>query len=99
MAITSTRLGCTPLYMRPPSMVNISRPYGVVVSAQASLSERKPAPRLDIASMTFQLSVVIADEDRHGPSLNLKMAARVGAIRLPVCRTAHIGLISHPRPG
>jgi hypothetical protein len=41
---------------KPPSTVSIRRPCGLVVSAQVSFNERKPAPRLDTASMTFRRS-------------------------------------------
>jgi hypothetical protein len=37
---------------RPPSTVSISPPCGVVVSAQASASDLKPAPALPTASRT-----------------------------------------------
>jgi len=43
---------------KPPNTVNISRPCGLVVSAQVSFSERKPAPRFVMASMTLSRSRV-----------------------------------------
>ena len=43
---------------RPPSTVSISRPCGVVVSAQVFSTERKPAPDLAKASRTFNRSRV-----------------------------------------
>ena len=43
---------------RPPNTVNISRPCGLVMSAQVSFSERKPAPRFVTASMTLSRSRV-----------------------------------------
>jgi hypothetical protein len=43
---------------RPPKTVNISTPWGVVVSHHASLSERKPAPACFTASKTFNRSRV-----------------------------------------
>jgi hypothetical protein len=49
LARISSRSNCA----NPPRTVSIRRPWGLVVSAQASFSERKPAPRLDISSMTF----------------------------------------------
>ena len=43
---------------RPPNTVNMSRPCDVVVSAQASLSERKPAFRSAMAASVFSRSLV-----------------------------------------
>src|SRR5262249_56658789 len=43
---------------RPPRTVSISRPWAVVVSAQASLRLLKPAPRSEIAAMTLRRSRV-----------------------------------------
>ena len=43
---------------KPPSTVSIRRPCGVVVSAQVSLSDLKPAPRLPISSSTLSRSRV-----------------------------------------
>ena len=43
---------------KPPRTVSITRPCDVVVSAQASLRERKPAPALATTSSTFSKSRV-----------------------------------------
>src|SRR5712691_2177152 len=43
---------------RPPSTVSISRPWALVVSAQASLRLLKPAPRSAIAAITLSRSRV-----------------------------------------
>jgi tetratricopeptide (TPR) repeat protein len=41
-------------------------------------------------------SVIVADENRHGPPFDLDTASHVGTIRLPVCGAAQIALISEP---
>jgi len=48
----------------PPSTVTINRPCGVVVSAQASLSDLKLAPRSEIVASVLSKSLVDRAHDQ-----------------------------------
>jgi hypothetical protein len=63
---------------RPPRTVDTNRPCGVVVSAQWSASERKPAPAFPTASMTFSKSLV----DRANSVRNRSTICFPGPLRL-----------------
>jgi hypothetical protein len=63
---------------RPPRTVDTNRPCGVVVSAQWSASERKPAPAFPTASMTFSKSLV----DRANSVRNRSTISFPGPLRL-----------------
>jgi len=64
----------------PPSTVTINRPCGVVVSAQASLSDLKLAPRSEIVASVLSKSLVdraslsSLHTTRVSPSLSAAMA-------------------------
>src|SRR6516165_8696187 len=74
---------------RPPRIVSISRPCAVVVSAQLSFSDLKPAPRLLISASTLSRFPGRARQPIE-PADNHRVAFLEPAHELPQLRT--IGL-------
>jgi hypothetical protein len=72
---------------KPASTVTISLPCGVVVSAQVSASERKPAPTLPIASSVLSRSLVLRGEptqSRHDQGIARDQGSDRSRQRLPI---------------